>query len=275
MVRRQQAADRALRPKLRSPGHPKYQRHVEAAFWTEIAKGLLPEEAAAPSPDVPWEFAAGGGHADDAAALDLTTLCEFVLAHTGAASLHEEFDTEHLPRPRGPRGLGCILHLADDPDSARMWWQYAAGADDDIAAFCLYLHHHSLGESDVADQWSRWTSIDTQPTPEPLTRTSPPPPVPTVDISTPTVLRLLACLINRQHRPRSEFATALINYVPRAVAAGYVDNPATEMPVAGEHFAEQISVILAFTTEMNHALGAPLFSCPHRCIPRKLPHRPA
>ncbi|WP_430625793.1 IS30 family transposase [Streptomyces sp. NBC_01264] len=47
MVRRQQAADRAVRPKLRSPGHPKYQRHVEAAFWTEIAKGLLAEEAAA------------------------------------------------------------------------------------------------------------------------------------------------------------------------------------------------------------------------------------
>ncbi len=47
MVRRQQAADRAVRPKLRSPGHPKYQRHVEAAFWAEIAKGLLPEEAAA------------------------------------------------------------------------------------------------------------------------------------------------------------------------------------------------------------------------------------
>ncbi len=47
MVRRQQAADRAVRPKLRSPGHPKYPRHVEAAFWTEIAKGLLAEEAAA------------------------------------------------------------------------------------------------------------------------------------------------------------------------------------------------------------------------------------
>jgi IS30 family transposase len=46
MVRRQQAADRAIRPKLRSPGHPKFQRHVEAAFWVEIAKGLLPEEAA-------------------------------------------------------------------------------------------------------------------------------------------------------------------------------------------------------------------------------------
>jgi len=46
VVRRQQAADRAIRPKLRSPGHPKYQRHVEAAFWEQIAKGLLAEEAA-------------------------------------------------------------------------------------------------------------------------------------------------------------------------------------------------------------------------------------
>ena len=46
MVRRQQAADRAVRPKLRSPGHPKYQRHVEVAFWEQIAQGLLAEEAA-------------------------------------------------------------------------------------------------------------------------------------------------------------------------------------------------------------------------------------
>lgn len=46
MVRRQQAADRAIRPKLWSPGHPKYQRHVELAFWEQIAEGLLAEEAA-------------------------------------------------------------------------------------------------------------------------------------------------------------------------------------------------------------------------------------
>lgn len=46
MVRRQQAADRAVRPKLRSPGHPKFQREIESAFWAEIAKGLLPVEAA-------------------------------------------------------------------------------------------------------------------------------------------------------------------------------------------------------------------------------------
>jgi IS30 family transposase len=46
MVRRQQAADRAIRPKLRSPGHPKFQRHVEVAFWQQIVQGLLAEEAA-------------------------------------------------------------------------------------------------------------------------------------------------------------------------------------------------------------------------------------
>ena len=47
MVRRQQAADRAVRPVMRSPGHPRFQRGVEAAFWVEIAKGLLPVDAAA------------------------------------------------------------------------------------------------------------------------------------------------------------------------------------------------------------------------------------
>jgi hypothetical protein len=43
MVRRQQAADHAIPPKLRSPGHAKFQRHVEAAFWAEIAQGLPAE----------------------------------------------------------------------------------------------------------------------------------------------------------------------------------------------------------------------------------------
>ena len=47
MGRRQQAADQAIRPKLRSPGHPKFQRPVEVAFWRAIAQGLLPEEASA------------------------------------------------------------------------------------------------------------------------------------------------------------------------------------------------------------------------------------
>lgn len=65
MVRRQQAADRAIRSKMRSPGHLKFQRHVEAAFWASIAKGMLPIEAAAvvgvaPAVGQRWFRNAGG-----------------------------------------------------------------------------------------------------------------------------------------------------------------------------------------------------------------------
>ena len=47
MVRRQQAADRAERPRMRSPGTPPFPREVERLFWIEIAKGLIPAAAAA------------------------------------------------------------------------------------------------------------------------------------------------------------------------------------------------------------------------------------
>lgn len=46
MVRRQQDADRAVRPKLRSPGRPYPRRDVERAFWRRIAEGLTSEDAA-------------------------------------------------------------------------------------------------------------------------------------------------------------------------------------------------------------------------------------
>src|SRR5919206_556512 len=46
MVRRQQQADRALRPAVRSPGRPMPARHVERAFWRLIAQGKRTEEAA-------------------------------------------------------------------------------------------------------------------------------------------------------------------------------------------------------------------------------------
>lgn len=46
MVRRQQAADRAVRRAMRSPGAPPHQRETERLFWIEIAKGSLPAAAA-------------------------------------------------------------------------------------------------------------------------------------------------------------------------------------------------------------------------------------
>jgi IS30 family transposase len=47
MVRRQQMADRALRPAMRSPGRPIPARHVEREFWRLIAQGKRTEEASA------------------------------------------------------------------------------------------------------------------------------------------------------------------------------------------------------------------------------------
>ena len=46
MARRQQAADRAERPAMRSPGHPYPPRYVEQAFWRRIAEGMGSEDAA-------------------------------------------------------------------------------------------------------------------------------------------------------------------------------------------------------------------------------------
>ena len=46
MVRRQQMADRALRPAMRSPGRPIPTRHVEREFWRLIAQGKSTEDAA-------------------------------------------------------------------------------------------------------------------------------------------------------------------------------------------------------------------------------------
>src|SRR3954466_10393043 len=46
MVRRQQLADRALRPAMGSPGRPMPARHVEREFWRLIARGKRTEDAA-------------------------------------------------------------------------------------------------------------------------------------------------------------------------------------------------------------------------------------
>ncbi len=47
VARRQWAADRALRPPMRSPGRPEPSRAVQRAFWALIASGLTTAEAAA------------------------------------------------------------------------------------------------------------------------------------------------------------------------------------------------------------------------------------
>ncbi|GAB2938627.1 hypothetical protein [Streptomyces heilongjiangensis] len=202
------------------------------------------------------------------AARDLRTLCETVLAHTTSDSL-QEFVTEHLPEPPGARVLGCVLQLADAADSARSWWQYAAGAGDDLASYCLYLQHLVLGDADAAAWWREQTNIGTRPSPEPLTASHEAAGAPTAydtgvpaaydacvpvayDASFPTVLRALTHL-DRTALPRTELADAVMHYVPGAVTLGYVDNPDFELPLPRPDFAEHMTMLLAATTARNAA----------------------
>ncbi|MGW0288300.1 IS30 family transposase, partial [Streptomyces sp. NPDC003236] len=45
-ARRQWAADRAMRPPMRSPGRPEPSRAVQRHFWRRIASGVTTAEAA-------------------------------------------------------------------------------------------------------------------------------------------------------------------------------------------------------------------------------------
>lgn len=80
----------------------------------------------------------------------LHTMATFVSSSSGAGG-----DPSRILEPDGARVLACVLHLADREDSARFWWQFAAGADDHAAKFCLVLHHLALGESQEANWWQQ------------------------------------------------------------------------------------------------------------------------
>ncbi|MFD6917291.1 hypothetical protein [Streptomyces virginiae] len=49
--------------------------------------------------------------------------------------------------------FACLLHLLGH-EGARFWWQFAAAADSDAAAYCLFLDHARDGEYDDAELWA-------------------------------------------------------------------------------------------------------------------------
>ncbi|MGP4003502.1 hypothetical protein [Streptomyces sp. 8N706] len=213
----------------------------------------------APGPGRGWDSETAGD--------DLTNLCEAVVAHTAATSLRN-FDTEHLPAPPGARTLGCILQLAQDEEGARFWWQYAAGAGDDAASYCLYLHHLAHGEIALAIWWQGQTRTGTQPDPEDATLPGAPEPMINLDASTPTMLRVLRHLVGSAERRRTELVSAVMDYVPSAVAVGYLDNPDFEIPLPRADFADHIGIILAVTAVYGDKTGT------SRCHPARWPRLP-
>lgn len=185
-----------------------------------------------------------------AAAEDLRALCETLVTHTPADDV-ADFVTEQLPEPRSAMILACVLQLTDTDDGARFWWQYAAGAGQAAAAYCLYLHHLALGEKDAADWWHQQTDDVHDPDQ---------PPQPTelswhtvgrqiTNASFTTRLRILRHLAKDTTRPQSAAVTELMAYIPTAVAAGYLRQPEMDLPMPGPDFAHRISTLLGIAAD--------------------------
>lgn len=91
----------------------------------------------------------------------LGVVCRWVLNEPDAASHVDKIAegpdrgplTEEEMDVDGALVFGCLLYLTGHPESAQFWWQLAAGAGSRAAAYCLHLHHLSLGESRRARHW--------------------------------------------------------------------------------------------------------------------------
>ncbi|MEU3038104.1 hypothetical protein [Streptomyces griseoaurantiacus] len=202
-----------------------------ARIAARVARRAAPDRPGGPahpaaSPDEPV-----------AAAQDLQILCETAVTATGALTHLRRF-VGSLPEPCGARVLGCILQLTNREDAAQFWWQYAAGAGDRAATYCLYLQHLVHGERAEAQWWHAQTNAD-----------SPEPPADGQQHDVATTLRVLRTLhalrpnesmpdlINRLAR-----AGAVFDYIPAAFS--YIDD-VIDLPLPDPDFTDHITALTA------------------------------
>ncbi|MEU0382238.1 hypothetical protein ABZ093_33850 [Streptomyces cyaneofuscatus] len=231
---------------------PYTQADIDAAEARVLARLHTPDPAPAPAPAV----TAADEPTSIEAAQNLKNLCAAVVTHTTALPTLRTFLTPHLPEPPGARVLGCILQLAESEENARFWWQYAAGAGDPAASYCLYLHHRALGEHAPARWWHEQTELlqDTPSTDQPITRNDPGTQtdvphavtnalneVSATDASLlPTALRILGAL-RTGPAPVPATVGAVIDYAPAAV--GYIDD--FDLPLTDPDFTDHIRTLIA------------------------------
>ncbi len=84
--------------------------------------------------------------------ITLQTLCRDLLLGD-EASTHLARIAESPTDAEGALHFGCLLHLAGKPDGALWWWQFAAGAGNATAAYCLHLFHTCRGDLRDAHHW--------------------------------------------------------------------------------------------------------------------------
>ncbi|MFD5554221.1 hypothetical protein ACFWIA_10310 [Streptomyces sp. NPDC127068] len=233
--------DRLSRARLVDDG-PCTRAEIAAAEARIVARaidrtGTAPAETCAARPDDDRRAASG----------QLTTLCETVVTHAAFDRL-EEFLAQAMPEPDGALLLGCLLQLTDGDEAARFWWQYAAGAGERTAGYCLYLHHLSLGEVAPASWWyvqQKAPVRSTEPVREPAAR------LPTelsevlrnlgaADASLDTTLRVLNALRVRAGWRVPAMVCAVLDYIPAAVA--WVDED-VELPLPEPGFTERIRTL--------------------------------
>ncbi|MFE1765707.1 hypothetical protein ACFW81_16025 [Streptomyces angustmyceticus] len=187
------------------------------------------------------------------------TLHPAVIAHaglgcallSGTAGHHQmaTFVGHRILDPDGAVTLGCVLQLTARDDSARFWWQFAAGAGEMSAACCLYLHHLSLGETPEADWWRTQMMAE-------MAEAAPEVPEPAgpgwegIPWSSATWTMMAIGLEDSpptatatwKHMVLPQAAAAVVSYVPTAIE--YVDDVELPLPpTAG--FAERIQELTA------------------------------
>lgn len=205
-----------------------------------VPRDVVPPSRPDHCPHTAVRSAKAGQAANTTAAKDLRALCEVLVTHTPTPEVGA-FVTDQVPEPHSAMVLACVLQLTDTDDGARFWWQYAAGAGQAAAAYCLYLHHLSLGEDDTAQWWHRQTD-DVQP---PSPSENPARQGRIDEAPTSTLLRILRHLAAQtSRRPRSAAVIALMKFLPTAVAVGYLREPDMEMPLPGPDFAHKIRTLL-------------------------------
>jgi hypothetical protein len=191
------------------------------------------------------------------------------------------FIDDALPDSGGARMLGCVLALTGGLDGARFWWQYAAGAGDRPAAYCLALYHRAHGEEREADWWNTWNRQYPAPAESTggdleqaradarqqlrrallelgIQNVQKPP-------TTGSLLRVLRRLREPGQLPARGAVAALVAYVPAAV--GYRDED-VELPLPDPDFLERVEQLLLI--DEAEEVPAP----PEGDTPEPLPERP-
>jgi hypothetical protein len=83
----------------------------------------------------------------------LASLSALVVNDPNAINAVELLEDSPRIEPQGALTFACLLEVTGLHEGAQFWWQFAAGAGNHTAAYCLYLHHMKRGEFRDAGHW--------------------------------------------------------------------------------------------------------------------------